>query len=200
MDFLGIFPFMSFLAFGVTLAGRIIYLRKKGIRVSSKAGNKFRYRILIYSFFGLLFLSWIAELVGLALHLPVSFLPDWFTQKRYGSTALEITGMFLVLAALFLWILTLIHFKHSLRFGLDSHNTGELITTGIFAYTRNPFFLSVNLFFAGLALFHPSLFFMGMAVMTLVSVHFFILKEEKFLRRQSGEAYTSYTKKVRRYF
>jgi len=199
MEFMSIFPFISFLFFSLILTGRIIYLQKKGIRISSNAGDKPWYLVLIYPVFVLLFLLWIAELVNLALHLTVSFLPDWFTQKLYGSTVLEITGMIMVIVALFLLVLTLFHFKQSLRFGLDNHNAGDLITTGVFSYTRNPFFLSVNLFFTGFALLHPSLFFIVMALLSLISIHFFILKEEKFLRKHYGEAYRNYSEKVGRY-
>jgi protein-S-isoprenylcysteine O-methyltransferase Ste14 len=200
MDFLGIFPFISFVFFSLILTGRIIYLRRKGIRVSSNTGDKPWYLALIYPVFGLLFLLWIAELMNMALHLKVFFLPDWCTQKLYGNTVLEISGMILVLIALFLWVLTLFHFKYSLRFGLDERNAGDLITTGVFAFTRNPFFLSVNLFFTGLALLHPSLFFIIMALLTIISIHFFILKEEKFLRKHYGEAYRIYSERVGRYF
>ena len=200
MDFGGIFPFMSFLFFSLILTGRIIYLRRKGIRVSSITGDKPWYLALIYPLFGLLFLLWVTELLKLALHLTVSFLPDWFTQKLYGNTVLEITGIILVITALVLWVLTLFHFKDSLRFGLDDRNAGDLITSGVFAFSRNPFFLSVNLFFSGLTLLHPSLFFIMMALLTITIIHFFILKEEKFLRKHYGEAYRIYTEKVRRYF
>ena len=38
------------------------------------------------------------------------------------------------------------------------------------------------------------------AFLTLISVHFFILKEENFLRKHYGEAYRKYQQKVSRYF
>jgi protein-S-isoprenylcysteine O-methyltransferase Ste14 len=97
-------------------------------------------------------------------------------------------------------VLTLLHFRFSLRFGLDDKNQGELVTRGVFSQSRNPFFLSINLFFVGLALFHTSVFFIVMALLTLISIHFFILKEEKFLRKHYGEAYQKYREKVGRYF
>jgi protein-S-isoprenylcysteine O-methyltransferase Ste14 len=99
-----------------------------------------------------------------------------------------------------LMLITLVHFKTSLRFGMSSSNKGDLITTGIFSFSRNPFFLSLNLYFTGQAMVFPAIVFIGFALMAVAGIHFFILKEEKFLIIFYGESYTSYQKKVRRYF
>lgn len=200
MEFLSIFPFGSFLFFAVSLITRVIYLRKKGIRVSSKQNKKPLYVRFLYPVFALLFFIWIAELLRIAYQFHWLILPDSVTKNLLNFQPLKIAGVFIMLVALIFWMLTLVHFRFSLRFGLDEKNQGELITGGIFSRSRNPFFLSINLYFAGLALFHPSIFFLGMAALTLVSIHFFILKEEKFLRKYYGEAYKKYQKKTARYF
>ena len=102
--------------------------------------------------------------------------------------------------SLVLFALTLSHFKNSLRFGIDEKNKGELITKGVFSLSRNPFFLSIDIYFAGIALLLPNLFFIGFSVLAIVSIHFFILKEEKFMQSMYGKEYASYAKNVRRYF
>jgi protein-S-isoprenylcysteine O-methyltransferase Ste14 len=127
-------------------------------------------------------------------------LPDFVTKSLHNFQWLRFAGAILIFISLAFWVLTLLDFRFSLRFGLDEKNLGKLITTGIFSRSRNPFFLSIDLFFTGLALFHPSIFFLGMAALTLVSIHFFILKEEKFLRKHYGEAYKKYQEKTGRYF
>jgi protein-S-isoprenylcysteine O-methyltransferase Ste14 len=199
MAFLSIFPLISFLILAITLALRIIYLRKKGIKVSSKPQEKPFYLQFLYPVFILIFLLWLAELFRLAFHLPWLVLPEIVTENRLNSTPLKLTGAGITFLALVFWILTLFHFRFSLRFGFDEKNRGELITRGVFSRSRNPFFLSINLFFVGIALFHTSFFFVVMALLTLVSIHFFILKEEKFLRKHYGEAYRKYQQKVGRY-
>jgi protein-S-isoprenylcysteine O-methyltransferase Ste14 len=92
------------------------------------------------------------------------------------------------------------HFKTSIRFGLNDKNKGKLITSGVFAYSRNPFFLSLDLYFLGISLMLPNLFFIGFAVLTVISIHFFILKEEKFMLKAYGIEYKKYVSKVGRYF
>ncbi len=199
MDLLSIFPFTSFLVLSGTLTGRIIYLRKKGIRVGSKRSEKPWYLFLLYPLFALLFLVWMAELLRLGFHCPKFLLPVALTEKITHSPALEIFGVIVVSLSLLLWVITLFHFRLSLRFGRDSRNLGELITQGIFSRSRNPFFLSIDLYFLGLALIYPSPFFILMALLTLVTIHFFILKEEKFLWNHYGKTYRKYAEKTGRY-
>jgi protein-S-isoprenylcysteine O-methyltransferase Ste14 len=200
MKFLSIFPLAGFLFIAGALAGRILVLRKKGIRVSSKAAGKPRHLLLLYPFFVALLVVWLSELLRLAFGLTLGFLPDWFTGELSAGILLKILGAVVLVAALIVLMLALLHFHDSLRFGLDEKNQGQLITRGIFSFSRNPFFLSIILYFSGLALMHPSLFFILMALLTVISIHFFILKEEKFLLRFYGEAYRKYRKKVGRYF
>lgn len=200
MKFLSILPFTSFLFLAFSLIARIVYLRKKGIKVSSKQNKKPRYLQLLYPAFALIFLLWTGELVRLAFRLPSLVLPEIFTTNLVNFHPLKVAGAIVVLLALVFWLLTLFHFHFSLRFGLDNKNQGALVTRGVFSRSRNPFFLSINLFFVGLAMLHTTVFFIIMALLTVISIHFFILKEEEFLRIHYGEAYRNYQEKVGRYF
>ena len=201
MDFLSLLPLLSFVFISILLSGRIIFLQRAGVRVSSKEGKKPKWMIFVFPVFGALFVVWVAELIILALpDAQNGPLPEWFTQKLYYLPALEIAGLVVVVFSLIFISITLMHFKRSLRFGLDENNQGELITSGIFSLTRNPFFVSINAYFAGLALLYPSFLFIAMAVLTVISIHFFILKEEKFLRQHHGDDYHVYSQKVGRYF
>ena len=96
--------------------------------------------------------------------------------------------------------LTLKSFNKSLRFGMDSKNLGKLITTGTFSVSRNPFFVSILLYFIGIVLLIPNIFFIAIAISTVVSIHLFILKEEKFLKENYDKEYKNYAQKTRRYF
>lgn len=200
MEFLSIFPFISFLFLVISLLARIVYLRKKGIKVSSKSGEKPKILVLLYPVFGLILMVWLAELANLAFQVSLSVLPEFLTNSLLNALWVRYAGALLIFISLAFWVLTLFHFRLSLRFGLDKQNQGELISSGIFSFSRNPFFLSIDLFFAGLTLLHTSVFFLVMAALTLISIHFFILKEEKFLRKHYGEAYKKYQEKVGRYF
>lgn len=194
-----IFPFISFLILLILISGRVVFLKRKGVQVSSDSGKKNKPVLLLFFAFLLIILMWLFELIKPAFQISFSVLPEWIVNPLIESFLMKIAGVIVICFALLFMLITLLHFKNSLRFGLNKKNAGELITTGVFAFSRNPFFLSLNFYFLGIALLQPNLFFMGFAILTLVSIHFFILKEEKFIRSVYGDKYLEYLRKVRRY-
>ncbi|MCF6357057.1 MAG: DUF1295 domain-containing protein [Draconibacterium sp.] len=165
---------------------------------NTKEGSFIKY--IIYPIFIFILVLFICELINPVLETPYSILPEFLTQNIFHSIILKISGVLIIITSLIFLIFTLSNFNKSLRFGIDSENMGKLITTGIFSISRNPFFGSINLYFIGIALIYLSAFFTTFAVLNIVSIHYFILKEEKFLLKNYGEKYEKYTKDVRRYF
>ncbi len=199
MQFLNIVPFVSFFILATLLTGRIFYLRKKGIKVTSDGGRTSANTRFVYPVFGLIFLLWLFEIIKPAVQTNFSVLPDTFTGILFEFFFLKVTGLIFIAASLILLFITLLHFKTSLRFGLNENHPGKLITAGIFSVSRNPFFLSLDLYFIGTAFILPNLFFIGFAVLATISIHIFILKEEQFLLNVYKEEYRKYRENVRRY-
>ena len=193
-------PLLIFLVLMGILLFRILSLQKKGVQTSAKNGWKNKAKSFLYPVFGLTFLLWLFEILRTTFSFSFSVLPAIFTVKVFQSQILHITGSIVLLLSIVLWIVTLLHFKSSLRFGLDENTQGELITNGIFSVSRNPFFLSIDLYFLGVALIFPTCFFIAFTLLAIVSIHFFILKEERFLQKIYGDEYLVYTRKTRRYF
>lgn len=200
MKGLSIFPFVSFLVLVVLISGKIILLKRKGIKVSSGLENKNSTLVFLYPVFLLIFFTWLAEVARPAFQLSFSLLPEMLVSLFVQSVLLNVVGIVIVSSSLVFLTFTLHHFRNSLRFGLNEDAPGKLITTGIFSISRNPFFLSLNLYFLGIAFLLPSLFLIGFAILSIVGIHFFILKEEKFMYKVYGWEYQKYTEEVRRYF
>lgn len=194
------FPIVGFLVLIFLVLGRVIYLKRKGIIVSSDSTETSKTKVLINAFFLAILLLWLFELARPVLVPSFSILPANITKLLVDSFFMKIAGFSLIAFALVILWATLLHFKNSLRFGLDKNNRGELVTTGIFSVSRNPFFLSLDLYFLGVAILLPSIFLIGFSVLAIVSIHFFILKEEKFMGKIYGEEYEIYRGRVRRYF
>ncbi len=194
------FPIASFLVLIFLVLGRIIYLKRKGILVSSNSLKKSKTKILINAIFGAILLLWIFELSRPVLLSSFSILPENIKILLVDSFFMKIAGFSIITFSLVILLATLLHFKNSLRFGLDENNRGKLVTTGIFAISRNPFFLSLDFYFLGVAILLPSIFLIGFSVLAIISIHFFILKEENFMRKIYGSEYEKYAQKVRRYF
>jgi protein-S-isoprenylcysteine O-methyltransferase Ste14 len=112
--------------------------------------------------------------------------PGWF---GIGLCGLAIIG----------FILTLISFGDSFRVGIDNKNPDELVTTGMFAISRNPIYVCFLLFFIGLFLVHCNIVIAIAVFLFALAIHRQVLREEKFLNEYYGTKYKLYCWKVRRY-
>lgn len=197
MSGLNYFPFAGLLVIVITLVIKILFLKNRQIVISPgfRKNKKIPLVLLV-----VLFLIWLFEITKPFILESLQVLPVFLTNLIIHSHILKIAGSLVLFMSLLLWIITLLHFKTSLRFSLNENNSGKLITTGIFAFSRNPFFISLDFYFFGIALIFPNLFFIGYAILTIGSIHFFILKEEKFLLKIYGKEYEKYAGKVARYF
>lgn len=173
-------------------------LKKKGVQVSA-AGNRKPGNIKwFYPVFAVFFLLFLTEIFNPLYGF--SLLPKVLTYLLFDSVLIRLTGVLAIFLSVYLLKTTLKHFGNSLRFGLNENNTGKLVTTGIFAKSRNPLFLSLLLFFTGTALIFPNFFFLAFTIAAFTGIHFSILKEEKFMYKVYDEEYKKYVTKVHRYF
>ena len=193
-------PLLFFLAFFAALLFKTAFLKHRGVQTRAKKGTKNKAAYFLYPAFVLVFLLWLFELVKVTFGSSIAVLPNMLSEKIFKGLICQIAGSAVLLLSLILWVITLLHFKSSLRFGLDENTQEKLITKGIFAVTRNPFFLSIDLYFLGIALIFPSLFFIVFTLAGFVGIHFYILKEERFLQKIYGKEYLNYQNKTRRYF
>jgi protein-S-isoprenylcysteine O-methyltransferase Ste14 len=75
-----------------------------------------------------------------------------------------------------------------------------LVTEGPFKFTRNPLYLSVTLFYAGVATLVNALWAMLMLPIVLFVMNRGVVeREERYLERKFGEQYTQYKGRVRRW-
>ena len=200
MKLLNIVPVVSFVLLLVLLIGKIAVLKNRGIRVNSKTKKTVLQKTFLYPVFVLVAVLFIVETFRITFPFSFSILPNRLIVPLIQSSQLQTTGAVVQLFALVFLLVTFIHFKDSFRFGMNSENHGKLLTNGVFSVSRNPFFVSLLIYFIGCSLFTPSCFFIGFTLAAFVGIHFSILKEEKFMFENYGEEYRDYAAKVRRYF
>ena len=75
----------------------------------------------------------------------------------------------------------------------------RLVSTGLYAYTRNPMYLGHIIFLAGLSLTLKSWFAAVITLAVAIWFHFHVLADEASLARQLGAPYVAYTRGVRRW-
>lgn len=121
------------------------------------------------------------------------------TQEFFQSEAIAWIGVALCLAGLLLLLWSLVSFGQSFRVGIDADHPDKLITTGIFALSRNPIYVAFASILLGQFLIFPNwilLIYVGAATWLF---HRQVLREEEFLKVHYGQEYLTYRTRVRRY-
>ncbi len=75
----------------------------------------------------------------------------------------------------------------------------RLVSSGPYAYTRNPMYLGHIIFLVGLTLTLDSFLAAFITIFTAVWFHFRILRDEKKLTERLGQPYTEYVARVKRW-
>lgn len=83
---------------------------------------------------------------------------------------------------------------------LRPESAAALVTSGIYRVTRNPMYLGMTIVLLGWGLFLMNLVSLGLVSFFVFYINFFqIPPEERLLAARFGDAYRTYTKKVRRW-
>src|SRR5246500_1924046 len=76
-------------------------------------------------------------------------------QRFFHSTVVAWLGVALCLVAILILVLSLVSFGKSFRVGIDVDQPGRLVTTGMFAVSRNPIYVGFFVFLLGPLLVSP---------------------------------------------
>lgn len=109
------------------------------------------------------------------------------------------TGFLMGLLGDGIFLLSVLCMKDSWRAGIPDKDRTELVTTGIYRYSRNPAFLGFDLMYAGVLLLYGNLLTLGFSVFAMVMLHLQILQEERYLVEAFGAPYQAYCRQVFRY-
>ncbi len=122
-------------------------------------------------------------------------LPMWYLE----TGSLRLTGWLMLHASLLWIVLAQFQMKKSWRIGIDEKNRTELVTTGLFRYSRNPIFLGMIVTMFGLFLVLPNVLTLLAHVLTWTVLQIQVRLEEEFLKKMHGEGYLGYLKQTRRW-
>ena len=144
-------------------------------------------------------LSWAYELVAYSWPLRRHLFPAWLAPTVIDSTVAKAFGVVVVCAGLLSFALALWAFADSWRIGIDRNTPGALVTSGIFAWTRNPIYVALDLIAFGMFLVQGRAIFLALALALAGLLHYQIIREEKYLAGAYGDAYRAYCERVGRY-
>lgn len=113
----------------------------------------------------------------------------------------RVIGMHLAFLGNLVFLMAVWTMKDSWRAGVAKTDTDkrDLVTAGIYKYSRNPAFLGFDLVYLGILLMFGNPVLCAVTAWAIVMFHLQILQEEKFLEEVYGEDYRTYKEKTSRY-
>ncbi len=178
-------------AFYIAYYTKMLLQRRKGIQTNQiSRGNK-NLKVLRVEF-------WMK--IATFLVVPVELASIFWDIRLWDAPFLRWFGIILGAAGVLVFILAMATMRDSWRAGIPAEDKTELVTTGIYRFSRNPAFLGFDMVYLGIliAFFNPlHLIFVLFAVIML---HLQILQEEAFLAEVFGKPYLEYKQRTGRYF
>ena len=98
-----------------------------------------------------------------------------------------------------IFLFSVVCMKDSWRAGIPDTDKTELVTTGIYRFSRNPAFLGFDFMYIGVLLLCFNPLTAAFTLFSVVMLHLQILQEERYLTAAFGEDYTDYKRHVFRY-
>jgi protein-S-isoprenylcysteine O-methyltransferase Ste14 len=123
----------------------------------------------------------------------LNLVPGILAVFRYLGIALQITGIAVLLMSY--------GSMAAARTTIDpSEHSSKVVTSGLYAYSRNPIYLGWFLLIAGIGFRNASVLVLVVAVtMVILLYRAVIVEEEAYLEKRFGEEYLRYKKSVRRW-
>jgi protein-S-isoprenylcysteine O-methyltransferase Ste14 len=126
-------------------------------------------------------------------------LPTVARRELFHSVIVSWAGVALCLAGLIVLFLSLVSFGRSFRIGIDEDKPDDLVTSGIFAVSRNPIYVAFWLILLGQFLVFPNIVPLIYLVVATGLFHRQVRREEDYLAKHYGPDYVDYCRRVRRY-
>ncbi|HTM86021.1 MAG TPA: isoprenylcysteine carboxylmethyltransferase family protein [Mycobacterium sp.] len=119
--------------------------------------------------------------------------------RFFSSDAVAWIGVALCFGGVLFVLLSLVSFGRSFRVGIDVDHPDRLVTSGVFAVSRNPIYVGFALVLLGQVLVFPNWIPLIYFVAALWLFNRQVLREEAFLRAHYAGEYADYCNRVRRY-
>lgn len=184
----GYFALATMILLVILVLSRVLLMKRIGIK-AVRFGEMDKKDFLIPPFALFLFYLILAS----ALNLPK------VGTELFHNEVLQWVGVMFCILGLLLFLLSLISFGKSFRVGIDEEHPGSLVTTGVFAVSRNPIYTAFGFILLGIFLIFTNWIILLYLIAGLWLFNRQVLREEESLKRFYGEDYVKYCEKVRRY-
>jgi len=134
----------------------------------------------------------------LYMNFPYIYLPlDWPELPQLPDSSLHsIAGLVPIGIGLVIALIGIVRLGLKRILGLGSQ---QMVSSGIYQYSRNPQIVGFFLAVVGFAVLWPSWYAVGWVILFCPLFHMMIISEEEYLESLHGETYTRYCARVPRY-
>lgn len=171
--------------------------RKVSVWVLARQGTASSHRAL-EAFYLVGLVAWILLILMLATDR-ADPLPVFLRHPLLDGTVWKVLALPLLALSLALHALGLRALGPNWRVGTSGDHPGELVTNGVYAFSRNPILLAMILYALAVWLTYSNLLLLGILCTVVFLVHVQIRREETFLAEQHGARYAAYCRQVGRY-
>ena len=133
--------------------------------------------------------------LGAPLTQILSIVFDW----NYIPVGARFTGFCTGILGDLIFLASVICMRDSWRAGIPDKDKTELVTGGIYKFSRNPAFLGFDFMYIGVLLMYFNPLTLLFSLFAIVMLHLQILQEEKYLTATFGKKYEEYRNRVFRY-
>ncbi len=199
-----IYMMAAVLAFTLGMLAKIGWLASKGIAVMRFKGKRETVGIGLELALMALFSLWIYDIVQWSIGaasergMLAGVLP-WLYAEWGEAPLVRELGALMIAAALLVWTSAQLALGTSYRIGTDETSSGELVTEGIYRFTRNPIYLFFALFVLGSGLLSLTGFSFAHFALLGPLFHAQVLREEAQLLKLHGRRYEEYRRSAPRY-
>lgn len=113
----------------------------------------------------------------------------------------KIFGLYFAILGVVLFGVAVLSMRDSWRAGIADQDTKhrDLVTVGIYRYSRNPAFLGFDFLYVGILIMFYNPVLLVFTVFSITAMHFQILNEEQYLEKNFGKRYLDYKSTTSRY-
>lgn len=184
-----ILAIITLIMFYAVYIGKMILQRRKGIQTDQIAKGKAKNS----TFYTECFMKVATYLVVVVEVISI------LSMEQTSCFIVNILGIVLGIVGDIVFALAVITMKDSWRAGIAQNDKTEMITCGIYQFSRNPAFLGFDLVYVGILFMYFNWGLLICTIFAMVMLHLQILQEETYLSKVFGETYLEYKNKVRRY-
>ncbi len=136
--------------------------------------------------------------IGLSLYIAAGSAGP-FTVRVVPIALAKFIGYVLMIASVIVALASLWHLGNSWRVGVIEEQQTLLVRDGIYAISRNPYFLAYLLMFAAYTVFLRDALLLLLSIVGFILIHRMVRREEAHLARAHGDDYQQYLREVPRY-